>query len=134
MRLSRPEFLRLAFFAAYDIGSRVDTTQIYTHVSIRMLKQIHSATHPATHPAAQLKRNSEDPEEAVESAGLAQAVPGQMWPGVPAPTAEELFADGSDHPMKDWQTAPIGLVSLDIETLWFHVEMDSGSAHPYMKQ
>jgi integrase/recombinase XerD len=26
---------------------RLDTTQIYTHVSIRMLKQIHSATHPA---------------------------------------------------------------------------------------
>ncbi len=25
---------------------RLDTTQIYTHVSIRMLKQIHSATHP----------------------------------------------------------------------------------------
>lgn len=42
--------------------------------------------------------------------------------------------NGSDHPMKDWQTAPIGLVSLDIETLWFRVEMDSGSAHPYMKQ
>jgi integrase/recombinase XerD len=26
---------------------RLDTTQIYTHVSIRMLKQIHSRTHPA---------------------------------------------------------------------------------------
>lgn len=26
---------------------RLDTTQIYTHVSIRMLKQIHTATHPA---------------------------------------------------------------------------------------
>jgi len=26
---------------------RLDTTQIYTHVSIRMLKQIHSSTHPA---------------------------------------------------------------------------------------
>jgi integrase/recombinase XerD len=25
---------------------RLDTTQIYTHVSIRMLKQVHSATHP----------------------------------------------------------------------------------------
>jgi integrase/recombinase XerD len=32
--------------------ARLDTTQIYTHVSIRMLKQIHSATHPA----AALKR------------------------------------------------------------------------------
>jgi integrase/recombinase XerD len=28
---------------------RLDTTKIYTHVSIRMLKQIHSATHPAAH-------------------------------------------------------------------------------------
>jgi integrase/recombinase XerD len=27
--------------------SQLNTTQIYTHVSIRMLKQIHSATHPA---------------------------------------------------------------------------------------
>ena len=27
--------------------ARLDTTQIYTHVSIRMLKQIHAATHPA---------------------------------------------------------------------------------------
>src|ERR1700731_4011362 len=27
--------------------ARLDTTQIYTHVSIRMLKQINSTTHPA---------------------------------------------------------------------------------------
>jgi hypothetical protein len=58
-----------------------------------MLKQIHSATHPA----AQLKRGSpnrdpEGPEWAIENAVLAQAVQGQMWPGVPASTAEELFA------------------------------------------
>jgi integrase/recombinase XerD len=26
---------------------RLDTTQIYTHVSIRMLKQVHTNTHPA---------------------------------------------------------------------------------------
>ena len=26
---------------------RLDTTQVYTHVSIRMLKQVHAATHPA---------------------------------------------------------------------------------------
>jgi len=25
---------------------RLDTTQIYTHVSIRMLKQVHTSTHP----------------------------------------------------------------------------------------
>ena len=53
-----------------------------------MLKQIHSATHPA----AALKRGEEAPAKAVENAMLAQAVPGQMWPGVPASTAEQLFA------------------------------------------
>ena len=68
--------------------ARLDTTLIYTHVSIRMLKQIHSATHPA----AALKRGEEAPAKAVENAMLAQAVPGQMWPGVPASTAEQLFA------------------------------------------
>ena len=26
---------------------RLNTTQIYTHVSIRMLQQVHAATHPA---------------------------------------------------------------------------------------
>ena len=55
--------------------ARLDTTQIYTHVSIRMLKQIHSATHPA----AQLKRGSEDPEEAVEKR---RACPGCSGPDV----------------------------------------------------
>jgi len=68
--------------------ARLDTTLIYTHVSIRMLKQIHAATHPA----AALKRGAEAPAKAVENAMLAQAVPGQMWPGVPASTAEQLFA------------------------------------------
>jgi integrase/recombinase XerD len=75
--------------------ARLDTTQIYTHVSVRMLKQIHSATHPA----AQLKHGAEGPAEAVQTAVLAQSVPGQpqtvpgqMWPGVPASTAEQLFA------------------------------------------
>jgi integrase/recombinase XerD len=29
--------------------ARLDTTQIYTHVSIRMLKQVHGATHPSAH-------------------------------------------------------------------------------------
>jgi integrase/recombinase XerD len=61
--------------------SRLDTTQIYTHVSIRMLKQIHSATHPG----APLKRDAKDAEHAM----LAQT---GMWPGEPAPAAEELFA------------------------------------------
>jgi integrase/recombinase XerD len=61
--------------------ARLDTTQIYTHVSIRMLKQIHSVTHPA----AVLKR---DPSEE-EYVRLAQS---QMWTGEEAPTAADLFA------------------------------------------
>jgi integrase/recombinase XerD len=32
---------------------RLDTTQIYTHVSIRMLKQVHAATHPAARLGAE---------------------------------------------------------------------------------
>ena len=61
--------------------SRLDTTQIYTHVSTRMLKQIHSVTHPA----AALKR---DPSEE-EYVRLAQP---QMWTGE-ATSAADLFAD-----------------------------------------
>ncbi|MCC7381173.1 MAG: tyrosine-type recombinase/integrase [Deltaproteobacteria bacterium] len=38
---------------------RLDTTQIYTHVSIRKLKQVHSATHPG---AKLERRNAEDEE------------------------------------------------------------------------
>jgi integrase/recombinase XerD len=38
--------------------SRLDTTQIYTHVSIKKLKEIHSTTHPG----APLKPNSRKPE------------------------------------------------------------------------
>lgn len=34
---------------------RLDTTQIYTHVSIRKLKQVHSATHPG----AKMERRGE---------------------------------------------------------------------------
>jgi integrase/recombinase XerD len=32
---------------------KLDTTKIYTHVSIRMLKQIHNATHPAARLVSQ---------------------------------------------------------------------------------
>ena len=46
--------------------ARLDTTQIYTQVSIRLLKQIHSATHPA----AALKHS---PETAVPLADPAAA-------------------------------------------------------------
>ena len=37
----------IRFIQAMLGHARLDTTQIYTQVSIRLLKQIHSATHPA---------------------------------------------------------------------------------------
>jgi len=46
-----------------------------------MLKQIHSASHPA----AMLKREHGGGDEAMP-------VQSRMWPGDPAPTADELFA------------------------------------------
>jgi integrase/recombinase XerD len=58
--------------------SKLNTTQIYTHVSIRMLKQIHAATHPA----AQLRSDavaSQHPRTEEHAADL-------------LPTAEELLA------------------------------------------
>ena len=59
--------------------ARLDTTQIYTHVSIRMLKQIHSATHPA----AQLKRGSE------ETAKLADPAAEALFSALEAEAEEE---------------------------------------------
>jgi integrase/recombinase XerD len=53
--------------------AELSTTEIYTHVSIRMLKQVHSATHPAA------SLNKED----------APPLPGHS---APASDAEELFA------------------------------------------
>jgi integrase/recombinase XerD len=54
--------------------AELSTTEIYTHVSIRMLKQVHSATHPAA---------ALDKENAPLSHETAQAA---------VPHAEELFA------------------------------------------
>ncbi len=59
--------------------SQLNTTQIYTHVSIRMLKQIHSATHPA----AQLRSNA---------AASQHPLAGQPSAADLLPTAAELFA------------------------------------------
>lgn len=55
---------------------RLDTTKIYTHVSIRMLKQIHTATHPAAkldsqNSIAQVRTQSPCPPD-VSSAPEAQ--------------------------------------------------------------
>jgi integrase/recombinase XerD len=61
--------------------ARLDTTQIYTHVSIRMLKQIHSATHPA----AALKNDANERDKGPIP------VP-ENWSG-DAPTAADLLAE-----------------------------------------
>jgi integrase/recombinase XerD len=47
--------------------AKLDTTQIYTQVSIKKLKDIHTATHPAKnkprlHKKRQTKKEREDPE------------------------------------------------------------------------
>lgn len=70
--------------------AKLDTTQIYTRVSIRMLKQVHSASHPA----AQLKR---------EHDSEAMLVQKHIWPGDPAPTAEALFAALDDESREEEQ-------------------------------
>ena len=42
--------LHAALVFAMLVHARLETTQIYTQVSIRQLKQIHSASHPAHFP------------------------------------------------------------------------------------
>ncbi|VVP61318.1 Tyrosine recombinase XerC [Pseudomonas fluorescens] len=57
----------------------LETTQVYTQVSIRTLKEIHTATHPARlqrqHPASETLAESlpEDPVEALLTALDAEA-------------------------------------------------------------
>jgi integrase/recombinase XerD len=52
--------------------ARLDSTQIYTQVSIRMLKQIHASTHPAQLTPHQVaKELGDDPERAELLAALA---------------------------------------------------------------
>jgi integrase/recombinase XerD len=59
--------------------AELSTTQIYTQVSIRKLKEIHSATHPAKVRSARVKAgNSADESAAVVAA--------------PAPTADDILA------------------------------------------
>jgi integrase/recombinase XerD len=57
--------------------ARLETTQIYTQVSIRTLRQVHTATHPS----ATLERHSETPPPLIAP----EAQPGD-------PTTEDLFA------------------------------------------
>ena len=51
---------------------RLDTTQIYTHVSIRMLKQIHAATHPAARLNS-LTPDTQSPHQCVEKQKITEA-------------------------------------------------------------
>jgi integrase/recombinase XerD len=59
--------------------AELSTTQIYTQVSIRKLKEIHSATHPAKVRSARVKASSSIDESAVVIA-------------TPEPTAEDILA------------------------------------------
>ncbi len=43
--------------------AKLDTTQIYTHVSVRMLKEIHSATHPGAKLEANTNEKQDDKPE-----------------------------------------------------------------------
>ena len=52
----------LRFIQAFLGHARLETTQIYTQVSIRQLKEIHTATHPAERP-----RSKEPPHKAAET-------------------------------------------------------------------
>ena len=58
--------------------AELSTTQIYTQVSIRKLKEIHSATHPAKVRGARVKADGNDIDESTVAA--------------PAPTADDILA------------------------------------------
>jgi integrase/recombinase XerD len=58
--------------------AELSTTQIYTQVSIRKLKEIHSATHPAKVRSARVKESIAVDESAIVAA--------------PAPTADDILA------------------------------------------
>jgi integrase/recombinase XerD len=62
---------------------RLDTTQIYTHVSIRMLKQVHTATHPGARlePANDQARTAQSQSD--------QQLESQNLQDLSAPQAEE---------------------------------------------
>jgi integrase/recombinase XerD len=59
----------LRFIQAFLGHARLETTQIYTQVSIRQLKEIHAATHPAERPTP--KHDAQDAAEVELSDSLA---------------------------------------------------------------
>jgi len=70
--LSQGEWKGIRYIQAMLGHVRLDTTQIYTHVSIRMLKQVHAATHPA----AQL--NAENDLPPIEKPSVAHEETGHL--------------------------------------------------------
>jgi len=46
--------------------SNLSSTEIYTHVSIRQLKQVHQATHPAQLKKAETATSRQDAEQRAE--------------------------------------------------------------------
>jgi integrase/recombinase XerD len=54
--------------------AKLTTTQIYTHVSVRMLKQIHSATHPGARLNGKPKTDVDRSEEERMKAALLEAL------------------------------------------------------------
>jgi len=62
--------------------AELSTTQIYTQVSIRKLKEIHSATHPAKVRSARVQADSGDANESTVAVGSP----------TPAPTVNDVLA------------------------------------------
>jgi hypothetical protein len=88
----------------------LNSTQIYTHVSITKLKQIHTATHPARLKPTDEKKSPPLPEEEDKEAGLPQdAEPLQasadlcaalailVWQPIPERPVREAKAEVRDH-------------------------------------
>jgi integrase/recombinase XerD len=71
--------------------ANLSTTQIYTHVSIRKLKEIHTATHPT----AKLERAADVVAEAADVAGVDDAHRGLLTSfAAEAADEDETGSDG----------------------------------------
>jgi len=88
--------------------ARLDTTQIYTRVSIRKLKEIHSLTHPA-----RLERPGKDGAD--ETKKSQAAAPAGASPSSPPPESPPLDAAGPDAGNKNSQARDRLIDTLDAE-------------------